>query len=54
MCLKFSLHSPDVMSGSEMTMLVCFLLRKIVAFMFLGGSECAFHVKGGVLFESFV
>ena len=29
------------MSRSEMMMLVCSLLCKIVAFMFLGGSECA-------------
>ena len=41
MCLRFSLHFSGVMSGSEVVMLVCSLLWKFVALMFLGRSEYA-------------
>ena len=55
MCLRFSLHFSGIMSGSEMMMLVCSLLSKIVAFLFLDESEYALRsCRGCVGFESVV
>ena len=53
MCLRFSLHSSDVMSGFEMMILVCSLCERLWLSCFWEDLSMHYdHVKSVFVFES--